>query len=468
MKINIGMSVLVVSLLGGCGTNTQVSPSVLRHVEKLREFNRVESSAVYESGQPSEVYAVYEKMLALSSEQELCLLLEDRTPAVRVYALWGLKDKFPQKDLFPIVLAHLSDDIKVDTLFGCIGDRMKVADLMLDTIHDGLTDKQREKLLNWMLEHPNSLRARQEALRSWDLGPQHHDAVRRLASDGVEGALEALASYHDPSDVPVILKTLNSGSDDPFRAIQRFPHPAFFSAMQAMLREGRVPGRQDFYLAVAAYQTVQAREILLSPFKMPADDHYLDSPTQFAFKAAIQFKCDVYVPALLVMWENQPIPFLPYTGPSEGPFPEDNLVDMLFKADPKRTLQVIEKQFSRKDFNQQTETAVSTMCRVLLREMKSDQAFEIINQGLRHCYTEQIDVITKLVIRYKPDSAIPVLFEILTTTDNGNMQVPVARAILAYGRKDLEERIEKLAAAGKIPANDWGRDAVLRLVRDPE
>ncbi|KPJ51830.1 MAG: hypothetical protein AMS16_07325 [Planctomycetes bacterium DG_58] len=440
-------------------------------VEELRTANRVESASIYEEGAPSKVHAVYEKLLQTTSREDLVRLLDDKSPVVRVYAFWGLKAKFPAVDLFGLLKVRLGDSTPVETLFGCIEETQQVADLLIRTLEEELTPEQKRELLTWMVRHPNNLATRERALRQWPLSPKHHAPVRKLAEAGAAGALVALARFGDDADLPVIARQIGADSFDSLEAVERNPRPALFPILAAMHRhfldmDGRSSEMEQYYRAVAAFRTPAAAKLLAAVLETPSTHESRSYHIQFAFEAVIAYR-DAYTDLLFRFWESSALPHLAYSGPAEGPYEEDRIIADLWKADSQRTMRVIRSQFGREDFHNHSELALHAMVRVLLRELKPDEAFAVINRGLAAATVHQLPVLAGYAARYRPDSSIPVLFDRLLKPDNPHVQVSAAQTILAYGRKDLRERMQRLLAEGAIPKNDWGRDRVREILQSP-
>jgi hypothetical protein len=84
----------------------------------------------------------------LSSEattQELMNLTSYPNGVVRCYAFWALAQQRPV-DLLPIVIEHLDDTEKVQTMFGDAGSREKVGDFMIEVATPENVDETSSKL----------------------------------------------------------------------------------------------------------------------------------------------------------------------------------------------------------------------------------------------------------------------------------------------------------------------------------
>lgn len=443
--------------------------------EQLRQVNRVESPAVYYGGVPSEVYAIYERMLESATSEDLLSLLDDKNPAVRVYAFKGLKAKFPHVDLFPLLMARVTDSELVETQFGCIRSQGFVVDLLITEIEDQLSSAQRNQLITWLLENPNKLYARERALASWQLAPEHHATVRKLVKNGVRDSLFALAGYRDEADVPLIAEHLELCSRNALRAVERYPHPSFFPILAKIHQQ--IKGLEGYYYrAVAAYKTSEAHELLASVLNIPESDDSSEYYIWHAFSALIDHYDPLYTDLLFRFWEACAVPNFNSQAPEWIGEQEGKLIPLLGKADSQRTVSGVKAKFMAKDFHNHSESALRAMAGLFLQKMKPEEAFEYINRGLAAANVHQVPVLTEVIASHKPESSIPILFDRLTSTTNGHIQVPVARAILAYGRKDLLNKLKHLldndsipqVTDGSIQQPDWGLVAIKKLIQEFE
>jgi hypothetical protein len=103
---------------------------------------------------------------------------------------------------------------------------------------------------------------------------------------------------------------------------------------------------------------------------------------------------------------------------------------------------------------------------MLFMELKPDEAFAVINEGLARADCHQLPVLCKYVTTYKFRNAAPVLLERLVSTKNGVVQRTAARTLLAYDRQDIRDKIQDLLRQGKVPENNWGRQAVEDLLKE--
>jgi hypothetical protein len=125
---------LILSLLMLCTSRVSsqplvVRPSVMLIADKIAEHNKYESARVGFAGSASEQYRQYELLVKTATKEELVLLLNHKSAAVRVYVFKGLLFKDPKA-----AYSHLNelnnDSATVFTLIGCIGGRSSVADLI--------------------------------------------------------------------------------------------------------------------------------------------------------------------------------------------------------------------------------------------------------------------------------------------------------------------------------------------------
>ncbi len=350
----------------------------------------------------------------------------------------------------------------------------RVADCHLESIDEALTAVQRDRILTWVLSNPNDLATRRRALQTWPLASKHHAAVRTLAERDVPGALVALARYKDEADVPLILKKLKPDSYEALVAVETFRHKQLFPRLLRMkdkaldFREGWTNEGRQYLRAVASFRTAAARDVLAAVLKLPNETKHREYIMEFAFEAVAVHFDPLYTALALAYWRERPILNLPFEVEAGGPYPEDRLIAALGKSDPKVTWEVIRRQFRRKDFHQHSERALEAMVRIVLRERTRVEAFNLIGRGVWKASARQLPVLAKYMAAHKPEGAVPILLRRLTTTRNGHVQVTAVEALLAYGRKDVRERIASLLASGAIPANDWAREAIRHRLKEAE
>lgn len=448
----------------GCGT--KVSPEVSRLAEQLRQANRVEGEFIGPSGGPSEVFAVYRNLRDAATRQELKLLLDDRSPTVRVYAFRGLQSKHNEVDLLPIVLRRLADTERVSYQAGCIVREMAVADVLVEFVQQDLSEAQRRALDEALIHRGGSLEARRLALLRSAPVPSRHDEIRKLALHGQGGALVALARYRDERDVRLLLGKLKLGSREPFLAVAIFPHHQFFptlvgmhSAFLDVSKSGFWRERTEYYRAVAAYRTPQAKKLLRSALSARDGNGRRKYIIEAAFRAIINEPCPEYMELLMAYWDDSPFPNMSYGEPAEGPCPQDRLLAAMWQRDPKATLRGMKKHLARDDAPN-SYNAVTVMLWLAFSKLAKAEAIALLNTFLRVAQPAQIDLATWYVVKHKPESSVPILLQRLTTTDDGCVQIAAAEALLAYKRTDIRRKIRDLLAEGKIPENGWGRQAV--------
>jgi hypothetical protein len=469
---------LCVLLLTACQQRTgpldrgvELSPEVAKHAAALRKTNRVEGGTIGVVGSSSDIHAVYEKLRAAAGKEELVRLLHDKNPAVRVYAFWGLYEKFPQSNWFDHLMGRLTDTQHVLYQFGCIEQNLAVADLLLQWSWQYLDKTQLQQVGDWLVENPNNLQARYRIFRDFSPKPKHHAAVRKLAQEGAKGSLQALAGFRDPADLPIIAKYLNANNGDALKAAELFPHPKLFSSLPAMhevfldLDDGYHGNMDEYYRAVAAFGGPQARKILGSVLDIPETRLNREYPLTAAYRAIIVYRKD-YPELLMRFFEYWPMPYLAHSGTLEDAFQEDRILQQLLKANRQRMLVALRAQFVRKDFHGHSEMTLRAMVRMLFMELKPDEAFAVINEGLARADCHQLPVLCKYVTTYKFRNAAPVLLERLVSTKNGVVQRTAARTLLAYDRQDIRDKIQDLLRQGKVPENNWGRQAVEDLLKE--
>lgn len=103
-------------------------------VDKLARMPRVESRAVGYGGSPSEVYAVFEEILASAGPEVLPILLSHESPTVRLYAARHIPKEIPAA--VGGLEALLDDVAVVSVLDGCVGGAAPIATWVVHEFQD--------------------------------------------------------------------------------------------------------------------------------------------------------------------------------------------------------------------------------------------------------------------------------------------------------------------------------------------
>jgi len=96
----------------------QVRDSILLHSTQIAEDSIVESEHIGRAGTQSLQFLRFTRILAIASDTQLMDLTDHASPAVRLYAYYGLTWKNPSL-LVEALRNHLDDSARVETLNSC-------------------------------------------------------------------------------------------------------------------------------------------------------------------------------------------------------------------------------------------------------------------------------------------------------------------------------------------------------------
>ena len=97
----------------------QVSLPTSKIAQELAKCNQVEDRQIGEGGEYSKVYAWFEELLKIASDQDLVHLMNHRSPIVRAYAFHGLA-KRNYSDIPALLTQHIKDTTEISYQSGCL------------------------------------------------------------------------------------------------------------------------------------------------------------------------------------------------------------------------------------------------------------------------------------------------------------------------------------------------------------
>lgn len=103
----------------------------LENIRKLiKKHNTVSTVGIGYAGTPSKFWYAFAYMVYLSTEKELIEALEEKSPALKVYAYIGLvQNKYPDTTVFQNKL--LQDNSELNSISGCILEETTVKECVL-------------------------------------------------------------------------------------------------------------------------------------------------------------------------------------------------------------------------------------------------------------------------------------------------------------------------------------------------
>jgi hypothetical protein len=247
------------------------------------------------------------------SKEELIKMLSFDGPVVRVMAYNALVER-REKDYFSILLRHLDDTAKITWwYFDDAADEFMVSDMMIQKALPAMNKHQKNKLVDKVLmKHPYLITS------NWmiqDIEPnaKYYSIIKSRTTEKSDrcgypmGANYALSKFKKPQDVPFLKSNFREGdeacSNWTFRAIERFPNPAFSDILtdyfETDIKKKKQFGSDDFkyyYRALAAYKSVESLKILTALTKKETYpyDYYLSFNKEFIFKAIHKHNCPLY------------------------------------------------------------------------------------------------------------------------------------------------------------------------------
>jgi len=99
-------------------------------VEGIVTNTRIESAAVGIAGTKSEQYERFYTWYTEASDEDILRMTSHTSPVVRSYALWAMALK-NHPDFQSTARSLGADDAEIDTVFGCVVERMTVADFAM-------------------------------------------------------------------------------------------------------------------------------------------------------------------------------------------------------------------------------------------------------------------------------------------------------------------------------------------------
>jgi hypothetical protein len=268
-----GCWTVVVLVLAGLAS-AQGGGDVERAVAALRAAESHDSDAVGNDGSKSVTHAAYEVLAAKADAARLLEWSRDASPVLRCYAVQALLAHRSPADLLALALEHVEDRQPTMTVRGCARVEQRAGDVIVDLVLPRLDEAQRQTLEERLVAAGTGLYARERALASRRFRDELRPRIRKLAEQGDDAALVALARYCRAEDVAVLAASLRRDGKIrhlvyPLRAAAAFPHRDLLPLLcdmrpEAMrtLRED-VPYRLRFWLAaIAAHDNADAARFL--------------------------------------------------------------------------------------------------------------------------------------------------------------------------------------------------------------
>ena len=310
--------------------STKVRPEILKIAKKIAKVNEVQSKSIGFTGTRSKQYLRYEKLKNIAHKNELVQLTNHFNPVVRCYAFWALRDR-QESNIFPLLLNHIHDTVKVITQTGCIGEYKKTEDFCINLFMEKyLIEEDKYRFNSCQLNYaekrildstvifmPNNLFYTFKALQEIEPNLNYYIRIRELALEGNIFAVIALAKFNNEKDLEIILNSQSYDvikSEDyyadrqpalyyTFMAISFFPNEYFWNFLKNILLDKKIQNNftnisRAYFQAVASFKKRECLDLLISNTFI--GDFQI-------FEAIEKFNSPIYDTLKFSLWENDNI-----------------------------------------------------------------------------------------------------------------------------------------------------------------
>jgi hypothetical protein len=434
----------------------------------------------------------YKGMRRIAGPGELIALTDHHSPMVRCYAFMALAFR-GDVDLFPIVLAHLSDTETVHTLICDRGSYERVGDIMIETAVSHrfvgksrqLDSLQRAQLDSVLVFVPNELDAREEVLVRIKPHDNWYTRIREMViREHHGGALIALAKYRRPQDIALILSFLDSEyphsdiapwpvlPDDScrryaYRAIEQFPHEDFLPELARRLLRRPSRDRHCYFenrpwlSAVAAFENVEAANILTQYCRPDtgADTGMIRGDCDWTLRVLQDHLVPPFEDLMWRIWEQR-FMVLP------------KIMTYLAARDSARAfhLTVVGMHhpgdfFSTFRLGLEDSTLFANSWD-LIRSRDQAMFREYLREYLRNSTVSDYRWLSSQVQEHPDSSFIEPLFERLASEDNPNTYLEIVKALLSYDDPAINRRILMARQRNYHLLKGWGGRELAFLLRN--
>jgi hypothetical protein len=464
------------SFAGSSFDASKISKETASIVNRIAENNAVKASAVGYAGVRPEQFDNFAMLEETASISELIELTNHPNAAVRCYSFWALTH-IDSVDLFPIIIAHISDTAMVERESGCEMFSERVGDFYISLVTPKYVDLSAQKftaaqflkLDSVLLSTPNHLQAKDGALNRAEPTKALYSMLRNLViEEHNEIALVKLATYKQNADVDLIL---NFGGEEKggkggdfyiYRAIQTFPHPRFLPLLKLNLEKSlnsryKSTAYRELYKAIAKYKNEHALALLQAPFTQVKHEQVKKYHLDYAFNAVQDNYDPVYDDLLWQFWEDeQKITFTIYKS--------------IVKNDSARAIKLVKKSLLNIDAFYGDNMSlgdeyggVDVLIRVMLEDaLNYNQSFgfEVIRKGLIDANVHIYDIFTNQIIEIKAPSFVEPLFERFKKESNPHIYLAIAKALISYNDEAINQRILETIKKNKHLRKGWGASSL--------
>ncbi len=248
-------------------TNSMIiSPAIKKIADSIARYNVLEGAVVGYGGRRSTQWGRLERLRRLATSDELRQLTNYANGVVRCYAFQALTTK-QDTAVVRILLAHLTDDEMISTMYYDMGGWTKVGDYFISSVSDDNDEPNRFKLI---YGKGIKLSAKYRLLTNLKVNPKYYTRVREIAIDEkIPEACIALSRFQKREDLAVIGSFFNQEKTEYYGiyAVREFPDSVFYPKLVKVFEnEWRqklysYPKWRILYQALAKYPNQQTLKL---------------------------------------------------------------------------------------------------------------------------------------------------------------------------------------------------------------
>jgi len=286
-------------------STSNIRPAIKEIVEKIASYNILENYIV--AGAKAGQSTQWKRFLAIkdqATEQELIVLTKYNNPIVRCYAFLALTNR-KSKEIFPVLIDHLTDTQFVVTLQFDNEDEIRVGDFFYFITADKISIKEKNKVDSMLLYNDNIiLQAKNNLIKKLNNDSSKYKRIRAIAIKQKDpDVIVSLAKFHNKQDIPII-KILLTSKDDSLVyyglwAVRNFPDSAFFPNIVDIhsnyLRETPTIDHvllRMLYQAIVQYKNEASRQLLQK--SLSSTIHYNLTHRQLIWLAIEKYPDQIY------------------------------------------------------------------------------------------------------------------------------------------------------------------------------
>jgi hypothetical protein len=386
--------------------STIVSKDIKKIIKSFKKAKQVESSHMYYSGIPSEIFPHFEELQIVATKEELIELTKHSNAITRYYAFWGLLNKNTHIDtLFKIVKHHLKDTVVVKRQFGCIGSSVTIGDYMLSSLKYSddyeMSDKQEHEIDSLLFWGENNLINERNEIFIWlEKSEINYVQLEKIiVSEKNPYVLIPLLKYQKPEDKRFIKDFIEISPIYAFKAASLFPQIELVNDFMEFQKNDPNDYSNQTWIALyeAALKLPQdiALAIFLNVFKNQNDQFIRERHAQFIywsikdidsqFLFPIKIEISSYLSNMTVEYFND-----------------------LWNSDSLRTFKFINEKFENESHPYWDEKLINEIVDKV-ESIKGDSAINFINQGIRKGYSSTYYTLASRAKRYNNQETKSIL-----------------------------------------------------------